>query len=308
MARRQVMAATLAVVAGLLALGGVTAALVTAPDDGEVVVRYAALGDSYTSGPFIPDQASAPPRCRRSTRNYPRLVAARLGASLRDVSCTGATTVHMTEPQSLRGGERNRPQLAAVTPGTDLVSIGIGGNDAGFGAVVHDCLAAAPSARPCQQVYAGPAGDEISRRIAQVAERIDAVLAELRRRAPRARVYLVGYPAILPDSGTGCWSVLPIVAADVPYLRDKARELNAMLAARAAAGGATFVDTYGPSVGHDACAAPDVRWVEPLAPVAPAAPIHPNQAGMRATARAVVRAMGGPSAARAAGHAARTGP
>lgn len=302
------MAATLAVVVGLLGLGGVTAALNTAPAGGGPVIRYVALGDSYTSGPFIPDQVADPARCRRSERNYPRLVATRLGASLRDVSCTGASTVHMTEPQSLRGGERNGPQLAAVTPDTDLVSIGIGGNDAGFGAVVHNCLAAAPSARPCQQLYTGRTGDEISRRIAEVADRVDAVLAEVRRRAPAARVYLVGYPAILPDSGTGCWSVLPIVAADVPYLRDKARELNAMLAARAAAGGATFVDTYGPSVGHDACAAPGVRWVEPLAPVAPAAPIHPNQAGMRATARAVVRAMGGPPWARTAGHEGRTGP
>ena len=84
---------------------------------------------------------------------------------------------------------------------------------------------------------------------------------------------------------------LPITPDDVPYLRDKEKELNGVLAADAAAAGATYVDVYGPSLGHDACQLPGVRWVEPLIPLAPAAPVHPNALGMQGMAGVLVAAM-----------------
>jgi hypothetical protein len=84
---------------------------------------------------------------------------------------------------------------------------------------------------------------------------------------------------------------MPITDGDVPYLRDKEKQLNAMLQWVAAAKGAVYVDTYAPSIGHDACQLPTVRWVEPVVPVNPAAPIHPNQAGMQATAAMLTAAM-----------------
>ena len=84
---------------------------------------------------------------------------------------------------------------------------------------------------------------------------------------------------------------MPIAPDDVPYLRAKEKELNAMLATQAAAAGATYVDVYGPSIGHDACQLPGVRWVEPLIPLAPAAPVHPNALGMRGMADALLAAL-----------------
>ena len=53
-----------------------------------------------------------------------------------------------------------------------------------------------------------------------------------------------------------------------------------MLATQAAAAGVTYVETYGPSVGHDACQPPGLRRIEPLAPLSPAAPVHPKALGM----------------------------
>ena len=73
--------------------------------------------------------------------------------------------------------------------------------------------------------------------------------------APNARVLVVGYPAIVPNTGDGCWPVVPIAFGDVPYLRGVEKELNAMLATEAAANKATYVDTYTASIGHDACEA-----------------------------------------------------
>lgn len=50
---------------------------------------------------------------------------------------------------------------------------------------------------------------------------------------------------------------------------------------------AEYVDTYGPTVGHDMCTPREVRWIEPLQPASPAAPAHPNAKGEEAMAGAV---------------------
>ena len=53
-----------------------------------------------------------------------------------------------------------------------------------------------------------------------------------------------------------------------------------MIQQQAAAHGATFVDTYAASIGHDACRSPAVRWVEPTSTPGVGFGLHPNEAGM----------------------------
>ena len=109
------------------------------------------------------------------------------------------------------------------------------------------------------------------------------------------KVFVVGYPAILPEDPADyilCRPVLPVATGDIPYLRDQVEKLlNRTIRNRAVAHGAVYVDTYTRSIGHDACQAPTIRWVEPVAPAADAAPVHPNRLGMEATAAAVRSAM-----------------
>ncbi len=64
-----------------------------------------------------------------------------------------------------------------------------------------------------------------------------------------------------------------------------------MLRQRAEAASATYVDTYTPSLGHDACSDPARRWIEPLVPASPAAPMHPNALGEQGMADAVTHAI-----------------
>lgn len=292
-------ARVVAIGAGLLVLLSVVAVLVagsrSTPTPAAVVGEpppsgYVALGDSYTAGPGIPTEIPEPPGCGRSDRNYPHRVAAALGEALRDVSCSGAGTANLTVAQAVAGG-RNPPQLDALDRNTAVVTVGIGGNDIGFGEIVESCVSILPFGSPCRDRYVGPAGDEISRRIAATGPRVAAALAEISRRSPRARVHVVGYPAILPGGDVGCWPLLPFAFGDVGWLRDKEKELNAMLASTAAASGAGYVDTYGPSGGHSACALPGDRWVEPVVPVSPADRVHPNARGMEGMAQAVLAAV-----------------
>jgi lysophospholipase L1-like esterase len=274
---------------------------------------YVALGDSYTSGPRIPPQTGTPAGCERSGADYPALVAAGLGlggADFRDVSCSGATTAELGGPQRTSGGS-NPPQLDALTSATRLVTVGIGGNDAGFMDVLTRCARESfrasllpgagagsgdgASAAPCRAWYAAPGGgpDDVQRRVDAAGVKVARVLGEIRRRAPRAAVYVVGYPTLFPADASACADTVGATVApgDLAFLAEKQQQLNTMLRERAAAAGALFVDTAAASAGHDLCAGPDRRWIEPVVPAAGAAPLHPNALGERGMAEAVLAAV-----------------
>ena len=252
---------------------------------------YVALGDSYTSGPGIPGQIPESGGCGRSDHNYPHLVATALEIErFTDVSCGSATTDHMAQAQPLPGGLTNGPQLDALSPDVDLVTLGIGGNDIGFGEIILTCALRSlvlPITAPCRDHY-NRNGDELGNRIAATAPKVAAVLAAIRQRSPNARILVVGYPVILPAHGPGCWPLMPIAVGDVAWLRAVEGRLNAMLADEATKAGGAFVDTYSSSAGHDVCRLPGRKWVEGIVPTAPAAPVHPNALGMANTAEQVL--------------------
>ncbi|WP_329350251.1 SGNH/GDSL hydrolase family protein [Streptomyces sp. NBC_01261] len=302
-------------VAGLLACGTLlTVVLVTRDGDGNDDSHtgiaysapskgpYVALGDSYTAGPGITDPTGTPAGCDRSAGNYPALVAAELGlkgGNFRDVSCSGARTADLTGPQKTDGGT-NSPQLRALSSTTRLVTIGIGGNDIDFSSMIKRCVAMGalyemtgsgkyvPEDAPCERNYVTGDLDAVEKKIATTGERLTRVLTEVRRRAPEARVYVVSYPAILPTDSADCGREMSLAPGDVTFLREKEQQLNSMLRQRASEAGTGYVDTYTPSADHNACAAKDTRWIEPLVPESPAAPVHPNARGERGMADAVL--------------------
>jgi hypothetical protein len=252
--------------------------------------EYVGLGDSYAAGPLIPAQVP-PLGCLKSNNNYANLVARGAGYALTDVSCSGAETEDMTQTQNVSPGP-NPPQFDALRADTDAVSITIGGNDIGFSEILERCTSTSPQGSPCKDYYTRNGGDEISERIAATAPKVAEVLRGIHSRSPQARVAVVNYAAIFPETGNGCYPQMPVARGDVPYLRAKQKELNAMLATQASANGAALVDWYRASIGHDACKPPVVRWVEPMVPVNAAAPVHPNLGGMLGVAPLVQRALG----------------
>jgi lysophospholipase L1-like esterase len=253
--------------------------------------RYVGLGDSYAAGPVIPVQLP-PFGCLKSSSNYAHLVQLQMrSAEFRDASCSGAETDDMTAPQGVTPGP-NPPQFDSLSADTTAVTLTIGGNDIGFSSIAKDCFVAQPSTgSPCKDKYTAGGVDQISQRIQDTAPKVAAVLQGIKARAPQSTTYVVNYSAILPQSGPGCYPQMPVADGDVPYIRAKQEELNAMLATQAAANGAKLVDVYAASVGHSACALPGVRWVEPVVPVNAAAPVHPNLLGMKAMADLVIKAM-----------------
>ncbi|MEE1732968.1 SGNH/GDSL hydrolase family protein [Streptomyces microflavus] len=294
--RRRTAVTTLAVTAATALLATAGAPATAAPSARtsdraarDAPVHYVALGDSFSSGPGIPEQTDA--ACGRSLRNYPALVAAALPvASFADATCAGADTRHMTAAQGSAP-----PQLDALRPDTTLVTLGIGGNDLDLPGVLTRCVLLgrlAPLGAPCKRSYTLLGTDEIGARIGATAPKVAAVLAAIQARSPQARVLVVGYPAIVPDDGTSCRPVVPFADGDFAWFRDKQKQLNTMLAQQAAGRGGTYVDAYAPSVGHDACKPQGVRWIEPEE-TAEAAGFHPNAAGHRSTADAALATLNG---------------
>ena len=280
---------------GAVAAGGTLLAALLPGVAGASGQNYVALGDSFTSGPLIPRLTGSPLGCLRSNHDYPSLVAAAIGpSSFRDVSCQGADTTNMTGPEGVGIGT-NPPQLHALGKATTLVTLGIGGNDIAFSDIVLVCSALSftnPFGAPCKGHYTSGGTDRLARAVAQTGPKVAAVLADIHRLAPAARVLVVGYPVIVPSTGRGCWPLVPFAFGDVPYLRGVELKLNQMLASEAAAHGATYVNTYTDSIGHDVCQAPGTKWMEGIVPTMPAAPVHPNALEEKAMARQVLAALG----------------
>ncbi|MBO0876369.1 MAG: SGNH/GDSL hydrolase family protein [Pseudonocardia sp.] len=257
------------------------------------VREYVALGDSYTSGSFIPVQHGTPIGCERSDHNYPSLVRAALRAPVfRDVSCGGATTANLTVPQPVAGGA-NPPQLDAVTEGTNLVTVGLGANDIGFAEIVTTCTRLSPTdprGAACRDHYLRGGHDQLADRTAAAAPRLAEALRGIRSRAPGATVIVVGYPTIAPDTGPGC---PPLSAGDAAYLHRTFRLLNETIAVQAALAGVRYLDLAAGTAGHDVCRPDGTKWVEGARAASPAAPWHPNELGMRHTAERILEVLRG---------------
>jgi len=253
-----------------------------------------ALGDSYTAGNLLPlDLAARPLGCARSTQAYPYRVASALKATLVDAACTAAGVQAMTGAQSTYLGT-NPPQLNVLAPDDALVMLTLGGDDMGFWSTLDTCMKLSVTdlfGSPCERHFTAGGTDQLAARVTAEASQVSTILADIRARAPLARIVVVGYPDLFPQHG-GCWPAVPITSGDIAYLRSIEVQLNAMLAADAAAAGDTFVDTYTPTIGHDFCQSAQVKDVEGLIPTSLAYPFHPNTRGQAAMAAAVLAAIG----------------
>ena len=282
-----------AALVGVGMISATTAAdAITVHDQATPVVPspYVALGDSYSSGAGIMPQvatASAVP-CSRSQLNFAEDIAVSTHpASFTDVTCSGATTADFFTSQMSAGAPIAPPQLDAVTADTRLVTMTIGGNDEGaFVASFFGCPkidAGDPTGHKCMTTYGTTYTDQIAN---QTYPNLVKALTAVRAKAPQATVVILGYPQILPPTGSPtCYAATGISEGDVPWLYNQQMVLNDAVRRAASATGALYVDTFTPSAGHDACALPTDRWMEPLVGFVNALPDHPNATGEAAMAR-----------------------
>ena len=252
---------------------------------------YVALGDSYTAAPGVPvtDTSNG---CLRSSGNYPALVAEALDVSYVDVSCGGASTASLVGTQQTSTGPVP-PQFDALEESTELVTIGIGGNDLSlFSDLVSTCVQVSrPEANgsPCRDAMTAGGADRLLGKIRLIEERVTSALLGIHDRAPSAELVLVGYPQLAP--ATGSCAALPLAPGDYPYVRDIQTRLGRALEAAAKEADAVYVDMLAASRGHDICAGKEA-WVNGTASdLERAIAFHPFAEEQQAVAELVLDAL-----------------
>jgi len=227
-------------------------------------VDYVALGDSYSSGVGTGVYDAPSGDCFRSPLSYPPLwVAERRTASFGFAACSGARTDDVLANQ-----------VTTLQASTDLVTITIGGNDAGFGTVVQTCTAA-ESDRTC--VAAVDAAEAFSRSV--LPDRLARTYDAIRRAAPNAYVIMLGYPRLFELTPSCADPVAPNLTRR-SKLNEGADVLNTVIQqAVSQHPGLGFTDVRSRFAGHGVCSADP--WINGPSVPAFVGPYHPNEAGYR---------------------------
>jgi lysophospholipase L1-like esterase len=218
-------------IVGLVAL--VAGALI--PAASAAASQYVALGDSYSSGVgtrvFYEESGS----CKRSPDAYPPLIAAKRGYTLNFEACSGAKTSDVIEKQ-----------LGKLSSTTALVTITIGGNDAGFSNVIINCA-----------LYYFTCGSAINEANSYIANKLPGVLEttykDIRAKATTAEVIVLGYPKLFTKEGATC-NVNFLTSSNEKKLNETGEKLDAAIRGRAEANGFKFVNPTAPFEAHEVCA------------------------------------------------------
>ncbi len=220
-------------------------------------IDYVALGDSYSSGVGAPGQTGL---CLRSPNGYPGQWAARnQPKSFTDLSCGGAVT----------GDVRSR-QVPRLSSGADLITITIGGNDAGFAPTVLSCQVSSDAA--CIQTVDTARTDITT----TLPAKLDATYAAIKAKAPQAEVIVLGYPRLFDTASAWC-GIAGMTLAKRRALNSGADDLAAVIKARSEAAGFTFSDVRDEFAGRGICASG--AYLNGLTVVPPQNSFHPNRAG-----------------------------
>ena len=253
---RRVLARVAAVAAaaglGVAALAGSASADIT-------IQQYVALGDSYASGVGAGDYL-ADDGCYRSANAYPSQATVALGERLWFEACSGAKIEDVVANQ-----------LNHLYPvNTEHVTIGVGGNDAGFSSVLGAC--AGTNTATCEAAIAN-ARSIIT---GSLPAELDDLYTQVENKATTADIVVVGNPRLFNE--TACSGALAITPDEQALLNDAADLLSETTAAVAADHGFDFADPRAAFEGHGVCSADP--WI--LGYVGTLESFHPNATGQDA--------------------------
>jgi lysophospholipase L1-like esterase len=219
--------------------------------------QYVALGDSYSSGVGTREFYEEPGECDRGPNAYPPKVATAKSYTLSFQACSGAKTT-----------EVNEKQLGTLSATTSLVTITIGGNDAGFSNVIINC---ALYYFTCGSAI-GEANEFIKNKLPGL---LETTYKDIRAKATTAKVIVLGYPKLFTKEGKTC-NVNFLTSGNEKKMNESAELLDSVIKARAEAAKFTFVNPTSAFESHEVCSSSE--WLngqsDPLSES-----YHPNVAG-----------------------------
>ncbi|MEU4847972.1 SGNH/GDSL hydrolase family protein [Streptomyces gilvosporeus] len=178
------------------------------------------------------DSASGP--CKRSAYSYPALwAAAHSPSSFSFTACSQATT-----------GDVVSKQLGPLNSSTGLVSITVGGNDAGFADTMTTCAVQGESACLARVARA--------RKYINTAlpHRFDTVYDAIKGKAPHTRVVVLGYARFFKLNGS---CSVGLSERSRAAINAAANDINSLTKKRAHDHGFRFADVNAAFAGHELC-------------------------------------------------------
>ena len=204
---------------------------ITSAADAASSVHYVALGDSYSSGVGTGTESGS---CGRSSQAYgPLWAAANSPASFTFVACSGAKVSDVISSQ-----------LSSLSSSTTLISITIGGNDAGFSTIMETCVLGTDS--QCESAVSK--GESYANNT--LPGTLKTMFADIRAHAPSAKVVLLDYPDFYDLSVPVC---IGLDSTKHKTLDAGINDIDGVLKTAAANDGATFADVRSQFSGHELC-------------------------------------------------------
>ena len=273
--------------------------------DGQVLANnYVALGDSFQSGEgaydYDPNTARSGNYCHRSNNAYPELLVKRgqVNLNLDFRACSGA----LIEQLSTKTANTNAPpydegaQLDALGTDTKLVTIGIAGNDAGFADIVQKCVIADSISTwllgplsfigsSCKDLLSDTVDSSIdSLDHGKIQKKLVELYHDIRKKAPYARVVVVGYPRFFNLDGGRLMHLCEGVRVQAAQmLNDAVIQADGAIGVAAVRAGFDYVNMQDVLDGHAQCdpdpAINGLRWISPNQGIKAPESYHPNKLG-----------------------------
>ncbi|MDQ2649713.1 MAG: SGNH/GDSL hydrolase family protein [Actinomycetota bacterium] len=241
---------------------------------------YVAMGDSFAAGVGAQPYDAISGDCERSTKSWPVMLDELVDSiDLVDFrACGGAKVPHLLGPRG-----RLDPQIPAADEADDevgLVTVTIGGNDAGFSELVLRCVIV-----DCSGV---PESDDFQDKLEALTDELaDEVYPAVRAAYPRARIVHVGYPRLTPAPGEGADGCRWLSAEEQTATASIVEQIGAAIIDAVDAtdvDDVAFLDVFEALDGHELCT--DDPWVNEVITLS-SGRAHPTAEGYRAIAEMV---------------------
>jgi UDP-N-acetylmuramoyl-L-alanyl-D-glutamate--2,6-diaminopimelate ligase len=254
------------------------------PGHDPVRMKYLALGDSFSSGEGETSDSfyqigtnEGSDRCHVSTRSYAFVIGARLNVphgDMRNIACAGAKITDVMGSHEFYEGQGKRlandiqkamKQVLALdsfTPGwvlqgsfvsryhPEIVTLGIGGNDAGLMGKLKAC--AMPGL--CEWAATQEARTRTGNEIRRLFDQLTAVYRSLMNDSPGSVLHAVGYPQIISTEGV-CDPVTALLLnhEERVFMRQGIGFMNQVIKQAAESVGVMYLDVEDSMRGQELC-------------------------------------------------------
>lgn len=228
---------------------------------GAVPSTYVALGDSFQSGEGAYRYEDSGNACHRSQNAYPyRLVNSGLVPYALDFkACSGAKIADVDEGGNF---QNERAQVDALADSTELVTLGIVGNDLNFGSIIKQCVIqggaslALPLTSPvnaCRDWRGSAVRESLtSLENGKLRGELDGLYTNVRSKARNAKVVVFTYPQFFNEPSTTRGQLARLLVpcqairgSDQSWINDSISRANAAISSLARSKGFRVVDLTG---------------------------------------------------------------